>query len=110
MSELRSCPFCNGKAKAYTYLGKFYVRCNKCKAYTAPYNTKEEAIAAWNGTKGQWLASTHKFSYRQYRCSNCGCEEYSQINRNGEYAPFNFCPECGFFNQPYKEDHNGENK
>ena len=43
------CPFCGGEADV-TLLGGhgFSVRCYECLAETDTYETREEAIAAWN--------------------------------------------------------------
>ena len=46
--KIEKCPFCGGKSKVYAYLGKYYARCNKCNSYSAPYDTSEQAAAAWN--------------------------------------------------------------
>lgn len=48
MNDVNSCPFCGGKSRVHKYLGKWYARCNKCKAYSAPYDTEEQAAEAWN--------------------------------------------------------------
>ncbi len=45
--KIEKCPFCGGKSKVYAYLGKFYAKCIKCKTYSAPCDTPEQA-AAWN--------------------------------------------------------------
>lgn len=46
--EVNNCPFCGGKSRVYKYFSKWYARCNKCGTYSAPYDTPEEAAAAWN--------------------------------------------------------------
>ena len=46
--KIENCPFCGGKSKVYAYLGKYYAKCIKCKTYSAPYDTPEQAAAAWN--------------------------------------------------------------
>ena len=48
MNEIKPCPFCGGKSRVHLYLGKWYARCNKCKSYSAPYDTEEQAREAWN--------------------------------------------------------------
>lgn len=53
MNEIKPRPFCGGKSRVHLYLGKWYARCNKCKSYSAPYATEEEAIAAWNRRVGE---------------------------------------------------------
>ena len=52
-TELKPCPFCGGKAKAYVTIRGFYgVDCdsNECITHTmvANYDTKEIAIEEWN--------------------------------------------------------------
>lgn len=46
--KLEKCPFCGGKAKIHLYLSKYYANCKKCKTFSAPYDTVEQAAAAWN--------------------------------------------------------------
>jgi hypothetical protein len=48
MNEVKPYPFCGGKSRVHLYLGKWYARCNKCKSYSAPYDTEEQAREAWN--------------------------------------------------------------
>ena len=44
---------------------------------------------------GKWEKSTRPYSYYQYKCNVCGCDEYSQIVRNGKCEIMNYCPNCG---------------
>lgn len=53
MNNIEPCPFCGGKSRVHKYLGKWYARCNKCKAYSAPYDTEEQAKEAWNRRAGE---------------------------------------------------------
>lgn len=52
--ERKPCPFCGGKAKVVwmPYIGAegigLVVECNQCWAQTGYYDTREEAIDAWN--------------------------------------------------------------
>lgn len=46
--EVNRCPFCGGKSRVHKYLSKYYARCNKCDTHSAPYDTPEQAAAAWN--------------------------------------------------------------
>lgn len=46
--ELKPCPFCGGKAKCFTVNSATWVFCTDCSAETRAYDTREEAIAAWN--------------------------------------------------------------
>ena len=57
MTELKSCPFCGGKAKIKFYNGdiairKYEVGCNQtlcpCRPRTRLYSEVDEAIEAWN--------------------------------------------------------------
>ena len=59
MTELKSCPFCGGKAAIHCDIPRFYgygygVGCSNpdCIAYSgygmAAYEAKEDAISAWN--------------------------------------------------------------
>ena len=42
MDKLKKCPFCGGEAEI------FWVICKECTAETKDFDTKEEAIEAWN--------------------------------------------------------------
>ena len=57
MTELKPCPFCGGETKIRTYSGMgrtmFFVQCNDCAAESSCYDTKEEAVAAWNRRDGE---------------------------------------------------------
>lgn len=44
---------------------------------------------------GEWEQSLKQYSYYQYRCSACGCDNYSHITRNGVVKVMKFCPNCG---------------
>lgn len=44
---------------------------------------------------GEWERSPKQYSYYQYRCSACGCDNYSHITRNGVVKVMKFCPNCG---------------
>ena len=53
MTELKKCPFCGSKARLNVCNEKYFVECsheNWCETLpkTWLYNTKEEAIEAWN--------------------------------------------------------------
>ena len=49
MTDLKSCPFCGGKAevRAFTLTMQF-VQCMECRARTAAFETSEEAQQSWN--------------------------------------------------------------
>lgn len=48
--ELKSCPFCNGKAKSDNSdtCAAAWIKCNECGAESQPFARVEEAMAAWN--------------------------------------------------------------
>lgn len=47
MEDLKKCPFCGGKAEIVGYK-IFWVICKECTAETKSFDTREEAIEAWN--------------------------------------------------------------
>lgn len=47
MKELKKCPFCGGEAEIAGYK-IFWVICKECTAETKGFDTREEAIEAWN--------------------------------------------------------------
>jgi Lar family restriction alleviation protein len=49
MTELKPCPFCGGKAETYDYyFNEWYIGCVECSCDLGVFDTKEEAIEAWN--------------------------------------------------------------
>jgi Lar family restriction alleviation protein len=49
MTELRKCPFCGGEAETYSYyFNEWYIGCRECSCDLGVFDTKEEAIEAWN--------------------------------------------------------------
>lgn len=75
--KVDNCPFCGGKSKVYAYLGKFYAKCIKCKTYSAPYDTPEEAAAAWN-TRCEKGANCY------INGDLCNCTQYPEYARTNE--------------------------
>lgn len=49
-TELKPCPFCGGEAEVNMLLGNYCITCKYCMGAIAPapYQTKDEAIKAWN--------------------------------------------------------------
>lgn len=60
MTELKSCPFCGGKAKLIRRPidEDYYVKCENagwsCNATTLFYNNEEDAIEEWNKRADPW--------------------------------------------------------
>ena len=54
MAELKSCPFCGGKAELLG-LTRLWVRCTQCSAETNWYVFMDEAEEAWNRRVGDDL-------------------------------------------------------
>ena len=50
MSELKPCPFCGGEAELMVgkYYGTKWVECKTCHAESDAFDTRAEAIDAWN--------------------------------------------------------------
>ena len=46
-SNLKPCPFCGGEAEFYEFTC-FWVSCKDCWCETFTYDTKQEAVEAWN--------------------------------------------------------------
>lgn len=61
MTELKSCPFCGGKADWFV-LEKmnneklYYVECSYCFARTGYYFTEYESIKEWNKRTPDWIS------------------------------------------------------
>ena len=53
--ELKSCPFCGGKA--YIVKGKgyyaYWIKCYDCRVETEAYEFEDEAIEVWNKRVGE---------------------------------------------------------
>ena len=43
-----------------------------------------------------WVKSSYAYSYYNYDCSNCGCNDYRQIGKDGKCKIMRFCPNCEF--------------
>lgn len=46
--ELKSCPFCGGKAACVEFYGEYHVLCCDCHAVGQDCSTRENAVSAWN--------------------------------------------------------------
>lgn len=86
---------CKGKAivKQDKKTGKYYVICRDCLTRSATFESRNNAVDAWNNSAGRKASSqTTKAIYnannRKYQCENCK----SFVNKNDKY-----CHECGMF-------------
>ena len=43
----------------------------------------------------KWEKPIKPYPYYSWKCSECGCEEYRQTDRNGQYLEMKYCPFCG---------------
>ena len=46
--KLKRCPFCNSEARVMSEFGDVWLVCKNCGAGTGVFDTKEEAVNAWN--------------------------------------------------------------
>lgn len=53
------------------------------------------AVDTLEPNHGEWGVSGKPFSYYQYKCSSCGCDDYTQTDRNGQCKLMRYCPNCG---------------
>lgn len=99
--ELKPCPFCGGEARTFEFswhasqfgghmFEKPYwqVICESCKAAIGDFDSKAEAIEAWNTRAERTCRNTQHDT--DFMCSVCGkCVD------NGRILGFNHCPNCG---------------
>ena len=93
-----SCPFCGSadvkiEDSIKQFSKVFEICCNKCKCSSGYYDTKIEAIEAWNRRAeqtGEWLTGEWlEDEYGYCRCSICGYEH------DGPETTTPYCPNCG---------------
>lgn len=44
---------------------------------------------------GRWEKPTKLYPFWDWKCSECGCEEYRQADSKGQYRQMAYCPNCG---------------
>lgn len=94
--KLLPCPFCGDEA--YLYEGKYYnvlgcetIRCHGNWTYSRMYDTKEEAIEAWN-TRAE--PTCYAKPYKRdgdtdyFDCTECECGEINDVSAK-------YCNRCG---------------
>ena len=109
MTDLMTCPFCGGEARPFSFswhasqfgghmFEKPYwqVICEECKAAIGDFDTKAEAIAAWNSRAERTCEIKHVKGgamYDVWRCSACGYEFVESVSEASIVQ--NYCPNCG---------------
>ena len=98
--ELKPCPFCRSDnlwIDGGEYLNIFSVNCTRCGGRIGYFNTKAEAIAAWNSRachKGHWTRSDDEGNV--WQCSVCG-NEWQLMDGTPEENHMNYCQQCGAY-------------
>ena len=100
MSEkLKPCPFCGGEPELFEAPGVYFVECSNPKCnYPTNWDTKEEAITAWNTRthepkSGKWTLYEDEDN-NAWECSVCH-EVQQLMEGNPQENKYNFCPNCG---------------
>ena len=90
-NELKPCAHCGGEAECSQWFtayvsGKYATSCESCGILTAFYDTKAEAIQAWNARANNRTKRTCKME--EAYCSECGRPDPSSGDAR-------FCAYCG---------------
>lgn len=103
MGELKTCPFCNGRAFIGIENRKYWVECSECGAETDGFRTAEEAAEAWNARVGNGecefvieddMNETEGMGDVWIRCTSCDtCFDYYE--NDWLLMHKNYCPHCG---------------
>lgn len=91
-NELKSCPFCGGRAKHvyFRFTDTHSVWCRNCGAESYEFDTEEEAIEAWN-TRAERTCRNVAVQGVLFECSECGAKTVDAV---GNYTQ-EYCAACG---------------
>ena len=92
--ELKSCPFCGGKAEIMQTAESYpngYIQCSVCGVSTISVPNPENLSELWN-TRADEKHGVWNIDYDDIVCSECGT--VFNLNDN-DTEKFNFCPNCG---------------
>lgn len=101
MSELLPCPFCGSEtylyeAKDYYALGCENIGCHGNWTHSRVYETKEEAIEAWNTRAERTCRIVENERYSDmYDGPIVSCTQCEAPLPKIFTGPYNFCPNCG---------------
>ena len=92
-SKLKPCPFCGGEPDLFEAPSVYFVECSKCY-YPTNYDTKEEAINAWNRRayepkSGTWKLESEFEGTKTWECPFC-----HEVYYFDDFT-YKFCPACG---------------
>ena len=97
---LKPCPLCGSGARVYDdgagcldSVPAWIVVCDDedgCGCETAFFDTRDEAVAAWNRRAERTCTIVHEEDSFPH-CSACGSLDVV----HDVYGPFDFCPHCG---------------
>lgn len=84
MTELKSCPFCEGKATLVSdWFDEHRVVCNDCGAATAVHISEESAAKAWNSrptlTEEELLKAREEMCSARTYCGDCPFDAVCEI-------------------------------
>lgn len=93
-SELRPCPCCEGKAKYYDDIMVYghMVYCTNCGLRVTGYNSKKEAMEAWNNRPDSWHTGTptEENCFYALQCKGrIHHEPYYGVVVNGKFSAIN---------------------
>lgn len=110
MSELKPCPFCDGRTTVKTrYIGygslglgshdEYRVVCQECHASSDEYRHEAEAIAVWNRradavpvVRGEWIEPDENDITTACICSLCDWRGHIMED---DVMGMPYCPNCG---------------